>query len=251
MARTDDDTWDLASSVGATATMVAAARAMASKAEHPADQRPVRRAAGSGGGSGPVHPAGQRRADPCRPRGRQRRCAGGRAADDRQHGGPHQVLRRVLHRRDQRGHPAGGDPGVRAGRPRLPAALARRHRRLRDRPAAGDRVQVAHAGRAGRPAHRRPAHGRHRSARRLAGRAARGGVRPRPAQRVERRGPAGLPAARRAGPLCWTTSPRSARRAAGSPPRAGPPANPATRSGSRNACGPSPSAGANTVSTST
>ena len=31
MARTDDDTWDLASSVGATATMVAAARAMASK----------------------------------------------------------------------------------------------------------------------------------------------------------------------------------------------------------------------------
>ena len=35
MARTDDDTWDLASSVGATATMVAAARAMASKTEHP------------------------------------------------------------------------------------------------------------------------------------------------------------------------------------------------------------------------
>jgi len=35
MARTDDDTWDLASSVGATATMVAAARAMASKAEQP------------------------------------------------------------------------------------------------------------------------------------------------------------------------------------------------------------------------
>ena len=30
MARTDDDTWDLASSVGATATMVAASRAMAS-----------------------------------------------------------------------------------------------------------------------------------------------------------------------------------------------------------------------------
>lgn len=31
MARTDDDTWDLASSVGATATMVAAARAMATR----------------------------------------------------------------------------------------------------------------------------------------------------------------------------------------------------------------------------
>jgi methyltransferase (TIGR00027 family) len=35
MARTDNDTWDLASSVGATATMVAAARAMASKADKP------------------------------------------------------------------------------------------------------------------------------------------------------------------------------------------------------------------------
>ena len=35
MARTDDDTWDLASSVGATATMVAAARARASKDTNP------------------------------------------------------------------------------------------------------------------------------------------------------------------------------------------------------------------------
>src|ERR1700753_2557296 len=35
MARTDDDTWDLASSVGATATMVAAARAMGRKADSP------------------------------------------------------------------------------------------------------------------------------------------------------------------------------------------------------------------------
>ena len=33
--RTDDDTWDLASSVGVTATMVAAARAIASRADHP------------------------------------------------------------------------------------------------------------------------------------------------------------------------------------------------------------------------
>ncbi len=31
MARTHDDSWDLASSVGATATMIAAGRAMASK----------------------------------------------------------------------------------------------------------------------------------------------------------------------------------------------------------------------------
>ena len=35
MARTDDDTWDLASSVGATATMVAAARAAATRADKP------------------------------------------------------------------------------------------------------------------------------------------------------------------------------------------------------------------------
>jgi methyltransferase (TIGR00027 family) len=35
MARTDNDTWDLASSVGATATMVAAARAMATTADDP------------------------------------------------------------------------------------------------------------------------------------------------------------------------------------------------------------------------
>ncbi len=35
MPRTDNDTWDLATSVGATATMVAAARAIATKAPHP------------------------------------------------------------------------------------------------------------------------------------------------------------------------------------------------------------------------
>jgi methyltransferase (TIGR00027 family) len=35
MARTDNDTWDLASSVGATATMVAAARAVATRADDP------------------------------------------------------------------------------------------------------------------------------------------------------------------------------------------------------------------------
>jgi methyltransferase (TIGR00027 family) len=35
MARTDNDSWDLATSVGATATMVAAARAIASKADNP------------------------------------------------------------------------------------------------------------------------------------------------------------------------------------------------------------------------
>src|SRR5271163_1501673 len=35
MLRTDNDSWDLATSVGATATMVAAARAVAAKADNP------------------------------------------------------------------------------------------------------------------------------------------------------------------------------------------------------------------------
>ena len=40
MARTDDDTWDLASSVGATATLVAAARALASRQDDPLIEDP-------------------------------------------------------------------------------------------------------------------------------------------------------------------------------------------------------------------
>ena len=35
MARTDNDSWDLATSVGAAATMVAAARAVATKTDNP------------------------------------------------------------------------------------------------------------------------------------------------------------------------------------------------------------------------
>ncbi len=40
MPRTDNDTWDLATSVGATATMVAAARAIATKADNPLIEDP-------------------------------------------------------------------------------------------------------------------------------------------------------------------------------------------------------------------
>lgn len=40
MARTDNDSWDLATSVGATATMVAAARAIATKADNPLIEDP-------------------------------------------------------------------------------------------------------------------------------------------------------------------------------------------------------------------
>ena len=49
------------------------------------------------------------------------------------------------------GHPAGGDPGLRPRHPRLPAALAGGHRRLRDRPAQGHRVQDPDAGRRSAP----------------------------------------------------------------------------------------------------
>ena len=40
MGRTDDDSWDLATSVGATATMVAAARARATNAKRPLIEDP-------------------------------------------------------------------------------------------------------------------------------------------------------------------------------------------------------------------
>jgi methyltransferase (TIGR00027 family) len=43
MARTDDDTWDLATSVGATATLVAAARAVATRADTPLINDPFAR----------------------------------------------------------------------------------------------------------------------------------------------------------------------------------------------------------------
>ena len=65
MSRTDADSWDLASSVGATATMVAAARARGQQAAGPADQRPVRRAAGAGGRHRLLHPAGRRARSTC------------------------------------------------------------------------------------------------------------------------------------------------------------------------------------------
>ena len=55
MARADDDSWDLASSVGATATMVAAARTVATRRPDPLINDPFAeslvKAVGSGGSS--------------------------------------------------------------------------------------------------------------------------------------------------------------------------------------------------------
>ena len=204
---TDTDSWDLASSVGATATMVAAARAIASREPERAHRRPVRRAAGAGRRHRLLHPAGRRRDRPVR-----RRRRGRHPADDRRDGGAHPVLRRLLHRRDCRRDPAGGDPGVRPRLPRLPAAVAGGHRRLRDRPAQGDRVQDRDDGVDRRRARRRERRAvGDRPARGLAGGVAPQRVRRHAADGVERRGAAGVPAARRRRTGCSTTSPRCQR----------------------------------------
>ena len=61
MARTEGDTWDLASSVGATATGVAASRALASKQPDPLINDPFADATGQGRRSRVLQPNGRRR----------------------------------------------------------------------------------------------------------------------------------------------------------------------------------------------
>ena len=57
--RYDGDTWDLASSVGVTATMVAAARAIANRAEPPLINDPFAEPLVQGRRGGPARPPGQ------------------------------------------------------------------------------------------------------------------------------------------------------------------------------------------------
>ena len=64
LPRTDDDSWDLATSVGATATGAAVARALASRGAQSTDRRPVRRTVGARGGGRVLYAAGHRRTDP-------------------------------------------------------------------------------------------------------------------------------------------------------------------------------------------
>ena len=121
MARTDRDSWDLASSVGATATMVAASRAMA-RPTRPADQRPVRRAPGRAVGldfftkvvDGDIESTGD---DPLfEP---SNRCAtGSRSAPGSS---------TTSSPTPGRPGSAGRHPGRRPGHPRLPAGVAGRH----------------------------------------------------------------------------------------------------------------------------
>lgn len=103
--RCEGDTWDLASSVGATATMVAAARAMATRAANPLinDQfaEPLVRAVGvdvlTRLASGELTASDID--DPERPNASM-------VPYGRTPCRPHQVLRRVLHGCDTRGHQA-------------------------------------------------------------------------------------------------------------------------------------------------
>ena len=251
MARTDNDTWDLASSVGATATMVAAARAMASPGRRSADRRSVRRTAGTRGRRRRLHPPGHRRSAPAD--------LGGDAAAGMERMADNMAVRTVffddffLRRRRAR----------RASRQAviLASGLDARAYRLAWPPGTVvfeiDQPEVIEfktrdAGRSRRRAHRRPPDRRRRPARRLAGRTEGGGLRSGASR------PRGAPRAcsatcrptRRTG--CSTPSPRSAPRAAGSPPRARPTPDPADEAtGCASACRRSPSTGASTASTST
>ena len=102
--------------------------------------------------------------------------------------------------RGRRRRAAGGDPGLRAWT-RAPTGCRGRTAPSSTRSTSpGDRGEDRDDDEDRRHSHRRPARRRGRPPRRLAGGAAAGGLRRRPAHGVERRGPAGVPAAGGAGP---------------------------------------------------
>ena len=108
MTRSDADSWDVASSVGATATMVAAARALASREPNPLIDDPFAAPLVRAVGIDFFTRLLDGDIDLSASDDEQHR-----AADDHRDGGAHEVLRRLLHRRNCRRHPAGGDPGFR------------------------------------------------------------------------------------------------------------------------------------------
>ena len=199
MARAESDRWDLATSVGATATMVAAQRALASDAKLIDDPyaAPLVRAVGIDvyvrvvNGQIPV--GGQANFDP-------RRMAEGMACRTRFYD------QFFLDATRERNRP-GGDTCVGSRCARLPAAVAGGHRRLRGRHARGDRIQDPDTERSRCRADRRAAHRRRRLARRLGHGAA---VRRDSTPRLPRRGvPKGYWSTCRTKPRtrCSTTSP--------------------------------------------
>ena len=122
MARTDDDTWDITESVGATALGVAMARAAETAARRPLfvdhyaqwfiDAAEAQRMAS--------RRSARRRTEVAELPERDADRLGLRRRQD-------QALRRLLHRGGLRGHPPGGHPGGGSGRPRLAVAVGRRH----------------------------------------------------------------------------------------------------------------------------
>ena len=148
--RTDDDTWDIATSVGATAVMVAAARAAETDKDNPLIRDPYAKVLVAGAGTGVwefmlddefVAKVGD--ADP-------------EIAAIVEHMGSYQAVRThffddvLRRRRGVRGYPSGRHPRLGPGLTRLPAAVACGHHGVRTRPAQGARVQGGHAGSARR-----------------------------------------------------------------------------------------------------
>ena len=152
--RTHNDTWDIETSVGSTAVMVAAARAGETAKADPLIRDPYAEVLVAGVGTGVVGLRSQRGV---RRQGRRSRRRGRRhlRAHGQLPGRAHPFLRRVLRRRRRGGHPPGRDSRVGPRLARVPAGLARRHGRLRDRPAQGARLQGRNDGRE-RDVRRRP-----------------------------------------------------------------------------------------------
>ena len=194
MTRSEGDTWDLASSVGATATSVAASRALATRRPDPLIvdpfAEPLVKAVGLGLRA-TVSPT-------VRSTLATTRCsAAGRCASRSRCGPASSTTSSPMPGgRCQ----AGGHPGFGPGHPRLPAGVADGHRGVRDRPAGGHRVQDPGARRLGATptADRRTVAIDLRDDWPKALRDER--FRPAPADRVDRRGTADLSATRRAGP---------------------------------------------------
>ena len=122
MARTDGDTWDLASSVGATATGVAASRALASK--QPTRSSTIR---------SPTHWSSAVGLELPQPNGRWRTGVRRRSAREQRSGYVSRsryarVLRRLLHQCRRGGNPAGGHPRRLASTPAPTGCDGRRMR---------------------------------------------------------------------------------------------------------------------------
>ena len=146
--RTHDDTWDIATSVGTTAVMVAAARAAETATRRPADPRPLRQASWSPAPA-PGHVGRACSTSGRRQGGRHRRRSRRRSSSTCA------TTRRCARTSSTRTSPRPLAAGIRqmvilaSGLDSRAYRLdvAGRHHRLRDRPAQGARVQGRDAGR--------------------------------------------------------------------------------------------------------